>query len=457
MKRQLLLAVSGLLFASQFIFADEIRLTSTKTESISLSVVTSAATTVSVDWGNGTPVTTDITQTDINGTPTALTGVPVGEIIVKGEGITVFDCSLSGVTALDVTKATNLIKLSFNNNQLTTINLSNNTALYSLHAELNPGLTSLNLSANTALELLYCSDNNMTSLDVSKNIKLTTLNFNNNKLTTIDLTKNTALKSLYAISNLFESVDVSKNTAATYISFNTNKLTSIDVTGLTALKSLFLLNNNIVEIKGANEVAKSGTLNCTGNKLNLATLPQPEALKSTYNYAPQQAYSLPASITVGETLDLSSQTNVKGVLAVAAATTYKWTTKSGTVLVKGTDYDETNGVFKFLKAQSENVICSMTTTAFPKFTTTTPFSTTEMAVVVSTGVKNTDNQNGVKIYAADRRISVEGITENQDVRIFNLQGAVVYQSKGQSAILVDVNAGMYIVYAGSQVQKVVVK
>lgn len=457
MKRQLLLAVSGLLFASQFIFADEIRLTSTKTESITLGIVTAAATTVTVDWGNGTPVPVEITQTDVNGSTTPLTGVPAGEIIVKGDGITVFDCSLSAVTALNVTKATGLIKLSFNNNQISTIDLSNNTALYSLHAELNPSLTSLNLSANTALELLYCSDNNMTSLDVTKNVKLTTLNFNNNKLTTIDLTKNTALKSLYAVSNLFESVDVSKNIAATYISFNTNKLTSIDVTGLTALKSLFLLNNNIVEIKGANEVAKSGTLNCTGNKLNLATLPQPEALKSTYNYAPQQAYQLPASIAVGETLDLSSQTNVKGVLAAAAATTYKWTTKSGTVLTKGTDYDETNGVFKFLKSQTENVICSMTTTAFPKFTTTAPYSTTEMTVVVSTAVKNTDMQDNIKIYTANRQISIEGVAENQDVRVINLQGGVVYQSKGQPSILVDVNAGMYIVYVGSRVQKVVVK
>lgn len=397
MKKEILIATALLLLAPLIAFADEIRLTSTKTQSIDLNIITATATAVTVDWGDGNPVPVSVTTTDINGSTTTLSGIPVGEIVVKGDGITLFDCSLASVTALNLSAAPNLIKLLANNNSLSTLNLSSNTALYSLHAELNPALTSLDVSKNTELGLLYCNDNNMTSLDVSQNTKLTTLYFSNNKIASIDLSKNTALKSIYGLNNLLQTIDLSSNTSLTYVSLNTNKLSSIDVTALTLLKSLFLLNNNLTELKGANDIAKNYTVNCSGNKLNLATLPQPGALKSSYTYVPQQALEIQTSIRVNELLDLSSQNNVKGVLASPVATTYSWATKTGTALVKGTDYEETNGVFKFLLPQTEKVICSMTSTAFPKFTVAAPLKTTEMSVIDrTTNVENVKN-TGIRI------------------------------------------------------------
>ena len=51
-------------------------------------------------------------------------------------------------------------------------------------------LTSLDLSQNTSLETLSCSNNQLTSLDLSQNIALTYLICDNNQLTSLDLSNN---------------------------------------------------------------------------------------------------------------------------------------------------------------------------------------------------------------------------------------------------------------------------
>ena len=74
-------------------------------------------------------------------------------------------------------------------------------------------LTSLDVSKNTALEYLNCDRNNLTSLDVSKNIALENLFCDSNNLTSLDVSKNMALKVLACQYNNLASLDVSKNTA----------------------------------------------------------------------------------------------------------------------------------------------------------------------------------------------------------------------------------------------------
>jgi len=56
---------------------------------------------------------------------------------------------------------------------------------------------------------LDCSDNQLISLDVSKNTNLTVLNCNKNQLTTIDVFNNTDLKTLHCNSNQLTSLDLS--------------------------------------------------------------------------------------------------------------------------------------------------------------------------------------------------------------------------------------------------------
>lgn len=74
-------------------------------------------------------------------------------------------------------------------------------------------LTSLDLSKNTALTTLYCNYNPLKSLDLSQNTALTGLSCSMNQLESLDLSPNTALTMLYCNSNLLTSMDISKNTA----------------------------------------------------------------------------------------------------------------------------------------------------------------------------------------------------------------------------------------------------
>ena len=79
------------------------------------------------------------------------------------------------------------------------------------------------IEAFTALTSLFCGNNQLTSLDVSKNTALTDLECDRNQLTSLDVSKNTALTWLYCGANQLTSLDVSKNTALTELSCEDNK------------------------------------------------------------------------------------------------------------------------------------------------------------------------------------------------------------------------------------------
>ena len=97
----------------------------------------------------------------------------------------------------------------------------------------------IGVEAFTALKYLRGYDNQLTSLDVSKNTALTKLFCGNNQLTSFDVSKNTALTYLNCEYNQLTSLDVSKNTALTELSCEFNKLTSLDVSKNTALTYLY--------------------------------------------------------------------------------------------------------------------------------------------------------------------------------------------------------------------------
>ena len=102
------------------------------------------------------------------------------------------------------------------------------------------------ISHFTALEAFYCYNNQLTSLDVSKNTALIDLDCSNNQLTSLDVSKNTALTDLTCYNNQLTSLDVSKNTALTYLDCDNNQLTSLDISN--ANMNIFNCRNNIYQI-----------------------------------------------------------------------------------------------------------------------------------------------------------------------------------------------------------------
>jgi len=125
----------------------------------------------------------------------------------------------------------------------------------------------------TALKRLICDDNNLTSLDVSNNTALTYLDCHYNNLTSLDVSNNTALTSLSCENNNLTSLDVSNNTALTYLDCHYNNLTSFDLSNNTSLMSEYLdYSNNTYEIS-----LENGTF-------DLLTLPEGFNLDNVSNW-----------------------------------------------------------------------------------------------------------------------------------------------------------------------------
>ena len=94
------------------------------------------------------------------------------------------------------------------------------------------------------LKYLNCNGNQLTSLDVHENTALEYLSCAENQLTSLDVRQNAALQSLYCYNNQLTSLDVSKNTALEELSCNQNQLSSLDVSQ-TAVTTLDASNNKI--------------------------------------------------------------------------------------------------------------------------------------------------------------------------------------------------------------------
>jgi len=129
----------------------------------------------------------------------------------------------------------NITNLDCGANQLTNLNLSNNTKLTRVAAATNQ-LTSLNVNNCVSLQRLYCETNQLTKLNVSTNSDLIELLCVNNKLTSLDFRNNGSLTTLNCSFNLLTKLSLKNgnNTIITSVRTNNNPdLTCIEVDNAT--------------------------------------------------------------------------------------------------------------------------------------------------------------------------------------------------------------------------------
>ena len=139
------------------------------------------------------------------------------------------DCSSKNIASLTGIEAfVKLKQLICYDNQLTSLDTSKNIALTSLECGSNQ-LTNLIVSPSTTLSTINCDQNQLNTIDVSKNTGLDILDCSNNKLINIDVSKNQALDFLACYSNQITNLDLSKNTALTQLLCSDNKLISLNV------------------------------------------------------------------------------------------------------------------------------------------------------------------------------------------------------------------------------------
>ena len=200
-----------------------------------------------------------------------------GRKIKSMKGIELFkkleglNCGENQLATLDVSKNTALVDLSVYENQLTSLDVSRNVTLEYLDCYSNQ-LTSLDISTSKSLRILDCSDTALMTLDVSRNTKLEALYCSGNQLTELDVGQNTKLVRLSCGENLLTELDVSHNTKLEGLYCAENQLTSLDVSQNTQLEALYCGGNQLTELDVRSNLALT-ELDCSGNRLTKLLLP----------------------------------------------------------------------------------------------------------------------------------------------------------------------------------------
>ena len=121
-----------------------------------------------------------------------------------------------------------LTKLNISNNNISDINISQNIKLDWLFCS-NNKLLELNVSSNLSLDRLYCANNKISSLDISKNIALDYLDCSNNKIEKLDVSKNSSLDRLFCPNNNIKTIDISNNKSIDRVDVSNNNLNKITI------------------------------------------------------------------------------------------------------------------------------------------------------------------------------------------------------------------------------------
>ncbi|EAE6318920.1 class 1 internalin InlJ [Listeria monocytogenes] len=162
--------------------------------------------------------------------------------------LTYLNCDTNKLTKLDVSQNPLLTYLNCARNTLTEIDVSHNTQLTELDCHLNKKITKLDVTPQTQLTTLDCSFNKITALDVSQNKLLNRLNCDTNNITKLDLNQNIQLTFLDCSSNKLTEIDVTPLTQLTYFDCSVNPLTELDVSTLSKLTTLHCIQTDLLEI-----------------------------------------------------------------------------------------------------------------------------------------------------------------------------------------------------------------
>lgn len=228
---------------------------------------------VSIDWGNGE------TSTVILGTKSqTVEGTTAGTTVTIKGAVTKADFSSypgigtdNKIKAIDLSKNNNLTHLGLFFNQLSSIDVSQQSKLTQLDVAYNFSLENLDVSNNPLLDTLYCSSTSIRTLNLNNNANLKYLDTKGTQLSYIDLTNNKMLESLMVQSCQLSSLDVSHQTELVSLNAGGNHLTSINLANNKKLKELFLDSNVLYDLD-LTQNEQLFKLNVADNQLNTLDL-----------------------------------------------------------------------------------------------------------------------------------------------------------------------------------------
>lgn len=170
-------------------------------------------------------------------------GVEPGGVFTKtqvAEQTGTLNCSNMNVTnTIGLEYLKSVTKIEANDNNLKSINLSNQTLLESINLD-NNQLTSLDVTKSPKLYDLFLSDNQISNIDLSQNHDLKRLMSMSGQLTSIDVTKNTKLYSLQIMGHQIKQFpDLSNNTELGVVDLRLNNIGCDSLPAIKAFKKSF--------------------------------------------------------------------------------------------------------------------------------------------------------------------------------------------------------------------------
>ncbi len=117
----------------------------------------------------------------------------------------------------------------------------------------NANLTSIDLSKNTKLTVITLANNNLASLDLSNNVLLEQVYLDGNaNLGDVDISNLTALTNLSLSNTGINSVDISMNPLVRQLILNDNNFTEFDISAYPNIVQLRIANNQLTSLNVAN-------------------------------------------------------------------------------------------------------------------------------------------------------------------------------------------------------------
>ena len=201
----------------------------------------------------------------------------VNNVVCEGKGIT----SLKGLEFFTYAQG-----LWCANNKIRQIDLSKNKELHGVWCSGNP-ITSLNFTQNEKLEWVYCFDCDLVSLDFSANPHLSYLECNTNKrLSSLNLSQNKELEHLMCGSCALTKLDFSPNPRLTHLDCFSNGLTELNISKNTKLKRLNFWDNPSLGNISVSHLPELQFLFCSrtgATKVDVTHNPQLQKLIVSYN------------------------------------------------------------------------------------------------------------------------------------------------------------------------------
>lgn len=168
--------------------------------------------------------------------------------------IWLLECYYNNLTTIDLSNNKKLSYINCHHNKLEELDVSGLPLLKTFYCGHN-ALPSIDVSKNEKLEDFDCQDNHLDTLDVSQNKELVKLSCGTNNLTELDVRENKKLKELSCYESKLSNLDLRNQTELEVLKCWKNPLSVLDVSANTKLKTLFVSNTNLTSLDAKNHTA----------------------------------------------------------------------------------------------------------------------------------------------------------------------------------------------------------